>query len=260
MKKILILFLSFAALVSAKDTLTGRQIMQKMKDANTTSLGIFIKGKLEIQNLKTGYKDERSYISLTAKQNGLTKSLFRFTDSSYRGTTFLAIEKKKGPNIQYLYLPSIGSPRQVSASDKENNFLDTDIANEDLGGVSIDDYTYKHLSDRTVNGKDCYVVERYPKNKHSKYSKHLMIIEKDILLPIAAKSYGKDGRVVKIMKGFGVLTLSKNLHILKRMVITDLSRQHRTIVNITLAKEKKNNLGYFNKNRMNLTWKEELYN
>jgi hypothetical protein len=72
----------------------------------------------------------------------LSRGMFRFIDSMKRGLTFLTIETH-GPDInQYLYAPAIGRPRRIASQDRQNNFEDTDLTYEDLGGLKLDDYTY----------------------------------------------------------------------------------------------------------------------
>jgi len=259
MKKLLIILLTLSILpisTYAKN-LTGRDIAKMVDTANQSEMGLVIKGSMILKDLTSRDIEKRKYCNLSTKVNGLTRTLFRFESSSYKGTTFLTIEKPNKKNIQYLYLKSIGSPRQVESSDKENNFLDTDIANEDLGGVNINEYNYKRLPDRKIGDIDCYVIEQYPKSKSSKYQKHTIIVDKKRLTPIAVKAYNKGGRLVKTIRENDIRKIGKNIFYPFEMIITDIQKKHQTIVKLESAKEKIINRGYFNKNRMNRSWTEE---
>jgi len=259
MKKLLIILLTLSILPISTyaENLTGRDIAKMVDSANQSEMGLVIKGSMILKDLTSGDIEKRKYCNLSTKVNGLKRTLFRFESSSYKGTTFLTIEKPNKKNIQYLYLKSIGSPRQVESSDKENNFLDTDIANEDLGGVNINEYNYNRLADRKIGDVDCYVIEQYPKSKISKYQKHTIIIDKQRLIPIAVKAYNKGGRLVKTIREKDIRKIGKNIFYPFEMIITDIQKKHQTIVKLESAKEKIINRGYFNKNRMNRTWAEE---
>jgi len=251
---ILIISILFPLYVTAEKQLTGRQIAEMVDKANSSKIGIVSKGVLILKDLKSGDVEKRRFTILSVKDKGLKRMLFRFTDSSYKGTTFLTIEKPNGDKLQYLFLKSVGSPRQVEASDKENSFVDTDIANEDMGGIDINDYNYKRLKDRKLAGKDCYVIERYPKYKGSKYKKHLIFIDKETLLPLAVKSYSKQGRVIKTIRLEDIRKIGKDIYTAFKMIITNIPDKHQTIVQLTEAKEQRINRGLFNKNRMSRKW------
>jgi len=257
MKKIFIfiplIFFQLFSYITANN-LTGKDIIKMVHNANLSKIGMVIKGRMDLIDLKTKKKKSRSYIILTKREKGLKRMLFRFTDSSYKGTTFLTIEKPNKKDLQYIYLKSVGSPRQVSSSDKENNFVDTDISNEDLGSGNINDYTYKRLPDKKIKNIDCYVVERYPKNKKSKYSKHIVFIDKEKLIILLVKFYSKEGRLIKTIKASNIHKIGKNIYMAFKMEITNILEKHKTVVNIIEAKEKSINRGYFNKNRMARNW------
>lgn len=233
--------------------LSGKDIARRARDANRSNTGVVVKGTLVLNNLKNAGTQRRSFVTMTSRNRGLSRSLFRFTSSSYRGTTFLTIERRGRSNLQYLYLKSVGSPRQVESSDREKNFVDTDLSNEDMGGAKIEDYTYKRLADRKIAGKNCYVIEKYPKSRSSKFSRHLVIIDKSTFVPVASKGYNRAGRVIKTMRAKEIRRVG-SVHVPYRVTVTDISQRHRTTMKVTTAKEKRVNRGYFNKNRLRMRW------
>jgi len=225
-------------------------------DTNKSSQGIVLKGKMTLSAVGGGSPESRSMILLAFDKDGLANGVFRFTDSSYRGTTMLTVERKGQENLQYLYLPSVGSPRQIEGSDREKNFVDTDFSNEDLGGSRISDYTYNRLPDRKAGTYDCYMIERFPKNKSSKYSKHVVTIDKATMIPIDVQFYAKSGRVVKTMRASNIRQIGGNVRVPMNLQIVDIEKRHQTVIDISVAQEKNVNRGYFNKNRLNMQWAE----
>ena len=243
-----------ATALSAADTFTGRQIAQKMKAANFSNKGLILKGGLKLMDLKNKKTEQRNFTMLSRKVKGLSRTLFRFTDSTYKGTTFLTIEERNDRTIQYLYMNSIGSPRQVQSSDKEAEFLDTDFSNEDLGGVTLADYTYKRLADRKIGNKEFYVIESFPKNKKSKYSRKVIMIDKHNFIPVNVKCYNKQKRLVKIIKSSHIKKIGGDMYIPFSITATDLRSRHKTEMRVSEAREADINRGLFNKMRMSRPW------
>lgn len=262
MKKLLlvtsIIFLSVSTMVAASfsDGLSGKDIAQKVKDSNHSSKGLVSKGIMILIDKKSNNSIKRNFAIMGIRVKGLKRTMFRFTNSSYKGTTFLTLEKKGNKsNVQYLFLNSVGSPRQIESSDKEKAFIDTDFSNEDMGGGKINDYNYTRKNDKKISGKDCYVIIRKPKRSSSKYSKHILYIRKDILIPVKAKSFNKAGRVVKTAVIKKIKKLREGLYVPTSTIVKDIPERHQTNMKITYVKEKKVRKAMFNKNKMKKRWK-----
>lgn len=261
MKKLFSIMLTAACLCAAsmtraQDNLSGEDIAKKVHDANKSANGLVVKGSLTMKNMASGASESRSAVLITVKQDGQNRALIRFTSSSYSGTTMLTIERAGSENLQYLYLPSVGSPRQIEGSDREKNFVDTDFSNEDLGGSRIADYKYNRLADQNIAGSDCWVIERIPKSGSSKYSKHVVVIDKATLVPLNVQFYARSGRLVKTMKAAQVKKIG-SVFVPMYLEVTDIEKRRQSILNVADAQEKKINAGYFNRNRMNAKWAEE---
>lgn len=248
---------SAVALSGAQQNLTGEQIAQRAHDSNKSAQGIVLKGSMILKSLAGGAPESRSVVLLSYNSGGLTNALFRFADSSYRGTTMLTAERAGKENLQYLYLPSVGSPRQVEGSDREKNFVDTDFSNEDLGGSKISDYTYNRLPDRKAGTLDCYVIERMPKNRSSKYGKHVVTIDKGTMIPVDVQFYSRSGRVVKSMRSSGIRQIGGSIYLPMHMEVVDIEKRHQTVIEVSAANEKNINRGYFNRNRLGMQWAEQ---
>ncbi len=249
--------LSLAAGAFAQDTLTGEEIAKKAHSVNKSSSGIVLKGQISMKNMESGSAESRKAVVMTVTKGGQSQALIRFTDSSYSGTTMLTVEREGKDNLQYLYLPSVGSPRQIEGSDRENNFVDTDFSNEDLGGSRIADYNYKRLADQKSGEADCYVIERLPKSSSSKYSRHVVVIDKATMIPLSVQFYGKSGRVIKTMRAGQIKNIGNSINIPMYLEVIDIQKKRQTTLSVSSAQEKAVNQGYFNRNRMSSKWAEE---
>ncbi|MEM9144737.1 MAG: outer membrane lipoprotein-sorting protein [Pseudomonadota bacterium] len=77
---------------------------------------------------------------------------------------------------QWLYLPAVKRVKRISSSNRTGKFVSSEFSYEDLGSQEVDDYDYKWLRDETCPGAadlTCHVVESYPRNAKSGYSKRL---------------------------------------------------------------------------------------
>jgi hypothetical protein len=252
-----VIILGLFGMVQAADNLTGKDIIEKFQAANLSAKGVVSKAEFVLKDLVSGSVEKRKIISISASENGLKRMVFRFLDSINKGTTFYSVEKPDKSKVSYIFLKSIGSARQVESSDKEKNFIDTDIANEDMGGSDIGDYVYTRLEDKKIGDLDCYQIEKVPVNKNSKYEKHLVYIDKASMVAVASKSYGKDGRVVKTIKQDDIRKIGEGIYAAFKTSVTDVERKHETDIVALEMVEKNVNKGYFNKGKLDVKWSEE---
>lgn len=117
---------------------------------------------------KRGKKRERittTYRRYYGKER--RQAIFYQEPSNIRGTAFLVYDYPDSgkDNDQWLYLPALRKTRRISASNRGDYFLGTDMTYEDINlgnKMSLEDFTYKTLKRVTVDGFDCYVIEGTP--------------------------------------------------------------------------------------------------
>ena len=90
--------------------------------------------------------------------------IFYLKPKNIKDTAFLTYDyaDKEKDDDQWLYLPAMRKVRRISASDRGDYFLGTDLSYEDIKletRVSIKDYTRKTIGEDEVDGFHCYVVE-----------------------------------------------------------------------------------------------------
>ncbi len=91
-------------------------------------------------------------------------AIFYLKPKNIKDTAFLTYdyEEKERDDDQWLYLPAMRKVRRISASDRGDYFLGTDLSYEDIKletRVSLKDYTRKTIGEDVVDGVHCYVVE-----------------------------------------------------------------------------------------------------
>lgn len=108
------------------------------------------------------------------------KSLVTFDHPrDVKGTAFLSYTHKAGSDDQWLYLPALKRVKRIASNNKSGPFVGSEFAYEDISSQEVEKYTYKYISDETLNGMNVYVVEHYPVDIKSGYTKQITWIDKD---------------------------------------------------------------------------------
>jgi len=89
--------------------------------------------------------------------------IFYLKPKNIKDTAFLTYDYADNArdDDQWLYLPAMRKVRRISASDRGDYFLGTDLSYEDIKletRVSLKDYTRKTIGEDVVDGFHCYVV------------------------------------------------------------------------------------------------------
>ncbi len=96
-----------------------------------------------------------------------------------RGTALLTHSHGVKPDDQWLYLPALHRVKRIASNNKSGPFLGSEFAYEDLSSQEIEKYTYRYVKDEKIGGVDCFLIERYPTDKNSGYTKQRVWLEKD---------------------------------------------------------------------------------
>ena len=106
------------------------------------------------------------------------KSLIVFDQPrDVKGTAFLSFTKKIGADDQWLYLPALKRVKRIASNNKSGPFVGSEFAYEDLTSQEVEKYTYKYLRDEVINGETCFVMERYPVDPKSGYTRQVVWID-----------------------------------------------------------------------------------
>lgn len=191
-------------------------------------------------------------------QNSLTRTISRFMSGLKKDVTFLSIEVAGGADdIQYSYVPALGRPRRVASSEKQNDFEDTDITNEEMGSPKIENYTYRRLPDENYRGIPCYVVERFPKDRSiAKYSRHKTWITKNEFVPIKLEAYDMEKRLKKKMYARNIKKFGR-IYVPMSMRMINVQKNTRTLMmirEVLVDGQAPVSRGDLQQDRMNATW------
>lgn len=115
------------------------------------------------------------------------------------GTAFLSYTHATEPDDQWLYLPALKRVKRIASANKSGPFMGSEFAFEDISSQEVEKYTYKWLRDETLDGQDCFVVERVPEYQHSGYTRQVVWIDKAEYRPQKVDYYDRKGAHLKTL-------------------------------------------------------------
>ena len=164
---------------------------------------------MELQS-KTGAKTTRKLdISVLENTDAGDKSLIKFTfPADINGTALLTHPDKAKSDEQWLYLPEVRRVKRIGSRNKAGAFVGSEFSFEDMTNKELADYSYNYLYSSPCSeisaqadefaGKQCEVIERFPVDKHSGYSKQQLWIEKTDKKVIQIKYFDRKKSLLKV--------------------------------------------------------------
>ena len=128
------------------------------------------------------------------------KSLTIFdTPRDVKGTAFLSFTHTLKADEQWLYLPALKRVKRISSSNKSGPFMGSEFSYEDISSQEVGKYKYKFIKDDKFNGRDVFVMERYPQYKKSGYTKQVAWIDKNMYQPLKIEFYDRKKSLLKTL-------------------------------------------------------------
>lgn len=183
--------------------------------------GLRIAKEAKASNL--GWKDSQVSMTMTLKnQHGETsvrqvrlKSLEQENDGDkslsifdsprdVKGTAFLSFSHPLADDDQWLYLPALKRVKRIHSRNKSGSFMGSEFAFEDLTSFEVEKYDYKFIKDDQLKDMQTWVIEAYPKDKYSGYTKQVIWIDKAEYRTLKVDYYDRKNALLKtlIMSGY----------------------------------------------------------
>lgn len=117
--------------------------------------------------------------TLEGKGDGDKSLSFFIEPRDIKGTAFLTHSHQVGDDDQWLYLPALKRVKRISSRNKSGSFMGSEFSYEDIANQVVEKYKYKWIYDETLEGMECYVLDRFPVDlKHSGYTRQRLWIDK----------------------------------------------------------------------------------
>lgn len=106
------------------------------------------------------------------------KSLSVFDEPrDVKGTAFLTFSHALGADDQWLYMPALAKVKRIASSNKSGPFMGSEFSYEDLSSFEIEKYTYNWLRNEPCDLGECFVVEQFPVDKNSGYTRRIVWLD-----------------------------------------------------------------------------------
>ena len=183
----------------AEDGLSGDDIYQRMLDNRFQSYDQDLKlrsgdaaGHFQDVQLRLRYKNFRS-----KSKRVLSKTIAKyFSPPDVRHLGYLVINKKSGPDDQFIYRPSSRKVRRINV--RSESITGTDFSFEDVVPAEFEDGRHYRLPDGEVEGRPTFVVAVVPlPDTESDYSKWILHVEKEHFVPIRTHYWDNKRVLVK---------------------------------------------------------------
>ena len=137
--------------------------------------------------------------TLEMKEDG-DKSLVIFdTPRDVKGTAFLSFTHKSGSDDQWLYLPALKRVKRIASNNKSGPFMGSEFAFEDIASQEVEKYTYKFIRKEDVDGEQMLVVERYPVDAKSGYTRQIVWYDREYFRPMKIEFYDRKDDLLKTL-------------------------------------------------------------
>ena len=120
-----------------------------------------------------------------------------------KGTAFLSFSHNVGADDQWLYLPALKRVKRIASRNKSGPFMGSEFSFEDLASFEIEKYQYKFLKEEACDIGTCFVVEQYPTDKNSGYTKRIAWIDKAEYRMLKTEFYDRKGSLLKTLTSHG---------------------------------------------------------
>jgi len=178
----------------------GLQIALEVDTRDTGFNDTVTELKMILRN-KQGEESTRQMSNKTLEVDGDgDKSLVIFDEPrDVKGTAFLSFTHKSDPDDQWLYLPALKRVKRIASNNKSGPFMGSEFAYEDISSQEVEKYSYKYIKDDDLEGIVCFVIERYPVDEKSGYSRQMVWYDKEHYRPMKIDFYDRKDTLLKTL-------------------------------------------------------------
>lgn len=173
----------------------GRELVTKVLEARPQTPFI------AQATLRSESRDWSRELTLRYKRLGdVDASYLEVTDPfDVKGTSFLLLDRERGPDEQYIYVPAMGRTLQVSERSRKQPFLGSDFYVSDMVRPDPDAYEYTLIGEDEIDGHGCKLVQATPKAPEQElYGKTVFAIDPKEPALIRTQFFDKHGKLLKV--------------------------------------------------------------
>ena len=176
----LFLFFLPPAILADEYVEQGLQIMTEVDLRDTGWVDYTVDLTMILSNARGETSERQIEVKSKETEGDGDRTLLVFdTPPDVRGTGLLTHTHLNGEDDQWLYLPALKRIKRIASKNKSGPFVGSEFAYEDLTSQEVSKYSYKYLNDETIAGNEHFIVERFPVDKNSGYTRQVAWIDKE---------------------------------------------------------------------------------
>ncbi|WP_221934400.1 outer membrane lipoprotein-sorting protein [Aliiglaciecola sp. M165] len=117
-----------------------------------------------------------------------------------KGTAFLNFSHAKVPDEQWIFLPALKRVKRISSRNKSGPFMGSEFAYEDMTTFEIEKFAFQYVGDDVFRDRDMYIVEQYPADEFSGYTRQKVWIDKERYIPYKIEFYDRKNSLLKVLE------------------------------------------------------------
>ncbi len=172
----------------------------------------------------------------TADADGSERMLLRFlAPADVADRALLTMERKDGNADQWEHEPRAATTRQVTPSERMQNFAGTTFAYEDFQPENLSTNRYMVTASETFHGYAHWAIAAQPLPQYAQgtaYGKRLVWIRKDNFALVRRHYYSKSGQLVKIEKHTDIVPVGGTAARAREVRMRDIQSRTKTIITV----------------------------
>ncbi|GAA0857980.1 outer membrane lipoprotein-sorting protein [Aliiglaciecola litoralis] len=117
-----------------------------------------------------------------------------------QGTAFLNFSHAIIPDDQWIYLPALKRVKRIASRNKSGPFMGSEFAYEDMTTFEVEKFTFKYLGEETYKDRPMFIVDQYPVDEYSGYSRQKVWIDQERYIPYKIEFYDKKKSLLKTLE------------------------------------------------------------
>jgi catechol 2,3-dioxygenase-like lactoylglutathione lyase family enzyme len=195
-----------------------------------------VKMELSGPGAPSGSRTFRIYTSAPAGKP--RKMLVRFeAPANIEGTALLTVQRPKGGQDNWLYVPALDQVRRIAATDRSQSFVQSDFAIEDMT-VTVDNEArqYRIVGSAPCGERDCIQIEDRPRTpaaaKESGYGHVVLHVDSALSVVHRVDFFDKSGGLLKVLRAEGLVEAAPGKWRFDRAKIAHLQRGTGTVMTV----------------------------
>lgn len=227
----LILLLAIFSFSVIAQNLTAEQVLTKIEAARNAETASMMM-TMELYNSSGDLRSRK--LQNRHQEGAIEKTLMEFiSPADVAGTAFLSLEKRQtNEEDMYLFLPVLGSVRKISGSQKNGDFVGSDLSYNDLSVFSGANYKDNYQAEIIKSSAKEYLLKLIPTDQDSEYKFGRMWVRTDIWSPKKIEFYDQAEELLKTIYLSDFEQIDNNW-IARNIRVNNEQKGSKTILKIT---------------------------